>query len=70
MSKSTVAELLSKNPTKWFSARQIANLLELSISTCSTTMKRFREDGIRDVEYKLIKKSRPPYNIYLYRWKE
>jgi len=71
MGQQDIYDLLKKYKDKWFDAREIAGVLNLSITSVVSNLKRLRKPGF--IMFKLAKKAVSEVcekHVYMYKYKE
>ena len=69
MGQQEVYDLLQKHRSKWLTSKQIANLLNASLGSVTTCLKKLRDSSAVDFEYR-SKISAGKKNAYVYKFKK
>jgi predicted transcriptional regulator len=67
MGQQEIYYFLKKNKTKWFSSKEIATKLNLSIGSVTNGLKKLRENKI--IKHKYIKILNSHRKVYIYKYK-
>lgn len=68
MGQDVVFRLLRKHPDKWFSAKDMAKLADISYNSSTRSLLRMYEQGfVHRVKTKVTIKNKQDYRIYVYR---
>lgn len=68
MGQQEVYDFLKRNRNKWFTSKEIANLLRASLGSVTTCLKKLRDSSAIDFEYKKRPDSSGK-NIYVYKFR-
>jgi predicted transcriptional regulator len=68
MGQQDVYNFLKKHPEEWFTSGDISNMINISVGSVTTSLKRLRERN--EVRYKKSGLRGGPRSPYLYRFKD
>ncbi len=69
MGQQEVYDLLKKHKSRWFTSKEIANMLMASLGSVTTCLKKLRDSSAIDFEYR-NKIGTTTKNAYVYRFRK